>query len=248
MARMHTGLRLTAATGPLYVRVREGIVKRIAEGHWVAGHMLPSEIRLGQEFGVSQGTVRKALDELAAANIVVRRQGKGTFVATHTHERALFHFFHLNRDDGTRELPESRVLSCRRRRASRLDAARLRLPADARVIVIERVRDLMAQPAIAETVILPEARFPGLGKPHARDLPNTLYQLYQERYGVTVARAVEHLRAVAADAADSRALGVPVGTPLLEIERLALTLDGAPVELRLSRCDTAEHYYESVIE
>jgi len=248
MARRPTGLYLTSASGPLYVRVREGIVQRIADGDWAAGHMLPSETRLGEEFGVSQGTVRKALDDLAASNVVVRRQGKGTFVATHTDERALFHFFHLCRDDGRRELPESRVLSCRRRRATRLDAAKLGLGSDARVIQIERVRDLEDTPAIMETVIVDEARFPDLGKPHARDLPNTLYQLYEERYGVTVARAHEHLRAVAASDSDAKALGIPPGTPLLEIERLALTVDGVPVELRLSRCDTAEHYYESVIE
>lgn len=217
------------------------MIQRLIEGVWKPGTALPSEMQLALEFGVSQGTVRKALDELAAENLVVRRQGRGTFVAEHDSDRALFHFFHLVGEDGSRQLPESRVLSCRHGRAARAEAVRLDLGSGAKVVRIDRVRDLVGTPAILESIAAPLAVFPDLGRNGA--LPNTLYALYESRYGVTVARAEEKLRAVAADAADARVLGIALGAPLLEIDRTAFALDGRPVEWRRSRCDTQHHHY-----
>ncbi len=215
-------------------------------GEWRPAEILPSEVQLAAEYGVSQGTVRKALDDMEAENLIVRRQGRGTFVASHGPHRALFHFFHLVRKDGVRELPTSRVISVRRERAGREEAGRLALPSGSRVVRILRVRELQGRPSIVERISAPEALFPGLGRPPS-DLPNTLYELYERRYGVTIVRAVERLRAVAADAEEARLLGLKPGAPLLEIDRVALGLDNRPVEWRVSRCDTGRHHYLSEI-
>jgi GntR family transcriptional regulator len=232
--------------GPLYVQVRERLIERIAEGLWQPGQPLPSEIMLAEEFGVSQGTVRKALDALAADNLVVRHQGKGTFVATHTPQRELFHFFHLVGQDGAKQMPVTRrLLSCGQRRAERDEAVRLGLAANAHVIEIKRLRDMGGEPAILETIVVPARLFPGLSEIDA--LPNELYHLYEEGYGVTIHKAVEDIRAVAADRQAARVLGVDLGAPLLAIDRLAETLDGTPVELRMSLCDTRAHAYLSEI-
>jgi len=231
---------------PLYVQVKDLVVRRMVAGEWKPGEALPSEQGLAAEFRVSQGTVRKALDELAQQNLVERRQGKGTFVAAHTPERALFHFFHIVDDRGDRALPDSRVLRHRTARASRAEAARLGLAAGDPVIRIERLRLLGGRPAIHERITLPAGLFPGFD-PAAMPLPNELYLHYERVHGVTVARAVERLKAVAASAEEARALGLAPGAPLLEIDRLATTLDGRPVEWRLSRCDTADHHYLSEI-
>lgn len=228
---------------PLYAQVRREVVARVAGGYWRPGDMLPSEQALAREFGVSQGTVRKALDALTAENLVVRRQGKGTFVARHNPERSLFHFFKVVADGGVRELPaRSRILSCVRRRATREEAKLLTLEPGARVVHIDRIRDLGSRPAIVERIVLPGALFPDLGRPIA-SLPNTLYRLYEEKYGISVHQAVERVRAVAAEAADAAALGVKIGAPLLEIDRLASTLDRLTVEWRRSRVDTRYHHY-----
>lgn len=232
--------------GPLYVQVRERLVQRIADGRWQPGQPLPSEIMLADAFGVSQGTVRKALDALATDNLVVRHQGKGTFVATHTPQRELFHFFHLVGRDGTKQMPVTRkLLSCRQRRAERDEAVRLALAANAHVVEIRRLREMAGQPVIVETIVVPARLFPGLAE--IDSLPNELYQLYEESYGVTIHKAVEDIRAVAAERDAARLLGLAVGAPLLAVERLAETLDGTPVELRLSLCDTREHAYLSEI-
>lgn len=228
---------------PLYAQVMALMMQRLIAGQWRPGELLPSEFRLAAEFGVSQGTVRKALDALSADNIVVRRQGRGTFVAEHDQERALFHFFHLVGPDGERRLPDSRLISIRKGLAGRIEAGRLGLGRRAPVIRIRRVRGLDGQPAIVETIAVPRELFPGLAD--MRAVPNTLYDLYETRYGVTIARAVERLAAVAADAREAKLLAIDPGEPLLEIDRTAFALDGTPVEWRVSRCLTSHHHYLS---
>ncbi len=233
---------------PLYAQVRDLFVRRLASGEWKPGDLLPAEPRLAAELGVSPGTVRKALDELAAQNRLVRRQGKGTFVASYTPERALFHFFHLVGDDGSRVLPESRVLSCRTALANAVECRRLQLAPRAPVLRIVRVRELGGRATIVERISLPADRFPGLASLQRERIPNTLYALYESDYGVSVAQAEERLRAVAAGAGEQRLLGVARGTPLLEVDRLALDQGGLPVEWRVSRCDTRHCHYRNLLE
>ena len=81
---------LVPGAGPLYSQVRELLTRRVIDGQWTPGQLIPSEHRLAGEMGVSQGTVRKAVDEMVASNILVRQQGKGTFVSTHERRRAQF--------------------------------------------------------------------------------------------------------------------------------------------------------------
>ncbi len=232
---------------PLYMQIKDLLIARVTEGEWTPGDIIPSEMQLARELNVSQGTVRKAITELVENNVLVRRQGRGTFVATHDVDRALFHFFHIVNDCGTKILPECRTLSCRRKRASRQEASKLKLSSGAQVVCIERIRNLDNQPTIIETIILPTELFGDLGKRQASNLPNTLYELYETQFGITIHRAEEQLRAVAAADHDASLLGLEAGTPLLEIERTALTLDGTPVELRISRCSTSKHYYQNTV-
>jgi len=231
---------------PLYRQVKDVLVRRIADGVWAAGGALPSEPDLAADLGVSHGTVRKALDELAAENLVVRRQGKGTYVARHDEERILFQFFKLIPDTGERRFPDSRILGVELRDAD-ADAARIldlrrfgRV--GARVVGIERVRLLADTVCIYEHITLPKALFPGIEK---RDLPNNLYELYRAEFGVTIARATERLKAVAATRSEAKHLDVAVGAPLLAIDRTALAIDGAPAEWRVSLCRTDTVHYLS---
>jgi GntR family transcriptional regulator len=242
-------LVLSIAKGsiPLYVQIKDLFVARVTTGEWAPGDIIPSEMQLARELNVSQGTVRKAVTELVENNVLLRRQGRGTFVATHDYNRALFHFFHIVSNNGVKVLPECRTLSCRRKRASRVEASRLSLSDRAQVVCIERVRNLENQPTILETIVLPAELFGDLGKSKAYSLPNALYQLYETQFGITIHRAEEQLRAVAATDHDAKLLDVEVGSPLLEIERIAVTLDGTSAELRVSRCDTSGHHYQNTV-
>ncbi|HEX2017711.1 MAG TPA: GntR family transcriptional regulator [Aurantimonas sp.] len=227
---------------PLYRQVREALVQRLIDGAWTPGMMLPSEFQIAAELGVSQGTVRKALDAMAAEHLLVRRQGRGTFVALPEEGRILFQFFRLAADDGTRLFPESSVIE-RRREAVGPAAERLQLEPSAEIWRIGRIRRLGGRPVIAEDIVLPLARFPTLAD--FRDLPNNVYALYSEHFSITIGRAVERLKAVEADAATAAQLGCPEGHPILAIERIAFALDGSPVEWRLSRCLTDGFHYQA---
>lgn len=228
---------------PLYRQVKELLVKRLSDGSWLPGQMLPSEPEIAAGLGVSPGTVRKALDEMSAESLLVRRQGRGTFVARHDEERILFQFFRLISDTGERRFPESRTISIAVAKADDVAAARLGIAPKAPVIVIERVRSLDDLPCIHERIVLPRSLFPGIER--HKDLPNNLYALYSAQYGVTIARGTERLKAVAADVQQAKLLDVKVGAPMLLIDRVAVGVDGTPAEWRLSVCRTDRTHYLS---
>jgi GntR family transcriptional regulator len=226
---------------PLYQQVYDYLVKQIAAGEWGPGESLPSEQALAGRLHVSQGTVRKALDALAADSLIDRRQGKGTYVAEHTQERALFRFFRMARPGGVRALPTSTGDILKRRAARPAEVAKLVLKPGAEVYEVSRVRLMDGEPAVLEKIILPAALFPGLEK--HEPLPNALYALYQREYGVNIVSTEEELRADAARKDDCRRLKLAPGAPLLHIDRVAVSLEGTRVEWRSSRCDTTHFVY-----
>ncbi|WP_332683489.1 GntR family transcriptional regulator, partial [Bosea sp. (in: a-proteobacteria)] len=175
-------------------------------------------------------------------NLVVRRQGRGTFVAEHDERRILFQFFKLAPDQGAPRFPDSVVLSTAIGLADAAEREALDLGASDNVIRIRRLRSFGGTPLIVETLSLPQRLFPGL---ETGPIPNNLYSLFAGRYGVTIAHARERLKAVALGHEDAAALGVAAGDPALQIDRLALSLDGMPVERRLSLCLTQEVHYLS---
>jgi len=228
---------------PLYGQVRSAILKRIAAGEWPPGTFLPSESVLAKEYGVSQGTLRKALNELTAEGVVVRYQGKGTAVSTFDADEHLYRFFQLVGANGKHEYPASRVLVARKENASSHVAKALRLERHMVVYHIERIRIFGDKAAINEKMLLPCKSFPGIEAYGVHALPNTLYDFFQKKFQVTIREVHEELTAATADQTDSGRLDVPVGYPLLVIRRVAMDLHGNPVELRFSRCVTADHVY-----
>jgi GntR family transcriptional regulator len=196
---------------------------------------------------VAIGTVRKAVDGLVAERALVRRQGKGTFVAQHDGGRLLFHFFHIVGRDGTKTYPEVRTLAFGRARASDDEARSLGITAHDKVIRIRNVLSLASVPSIVDDITLPAHLFPGLTEKIYLARGNTIYHLYQSRYGINVLRTDERLRAMLADAQLGALLRVAPGAPLLEIRRVALTFRDRPVELRISRVNTAQLDYHNTL-
>ena len=231
---------------PLYRQVYDILVRKIAEGIWKPGEMLPSEQVLAREMGVSHGTVRKVLDALTAENLLLRRQGKGTFVAEHDQDRALFRFFHIARPGGERLVPESANVKIRSRAPKASEGKKLELRKKDAIFEITRLRLIKGEPVIRETVILPQRVFPRLDR--IGELPNTLYSLYQSKFGITIAAAREELRAAAATRDDQASLGLKTGSPILVIGRVALSLTGQPVEWRESRVRTDNLVYAVTLQ
>lgn len=236
-----------AAGMPLYRIVKRSLLQAIESGRCRPGEALASETELAQSFGVSIGTVRRAVDDLVAEHILVRRQGRGTFVATHTQDRFLFQFFHIERCDGLKEAPSLEMVSFGRDRADDEVAQALAIRTGDPVIQIENRLMLQGRAVVYDRLTLPSLLFKGLTEKRFSERPSTIYHLYQAEFGITVVRALERLRAAAADRSASRILGVAAGTPVLQVRRTALTFGDKPVEYRISTVNTAQHDYVSLL-
>ena len=232
-----------AAGMPLFRAAKRALLAAIEGGGLAPGEALPNEAVLAAAFGISVGTLRRAVDELVAEHILVRRQGRGTFVATHSEDRFLFQFFHVERADGLREVPLVSLLGFERTRLDDEAAAALGQRAGEPALLFENRLTLQGRPVVHDQIALPAALFRGLTEKRLRDRPGTLYQLYQSEFGITVVRAVERARAVGADRAAARVLGLAPGTPVLRVRRTALTFGDKPVEHRVSTIHTAQHDY-----
>ena len=236
-----------AAGMPLYRVVKRSLLQAIESGAFPPGETLPSEAEIASQMGISIGTLRRAVDELAAEHILVRRQGRGTFVATHNTDRFLFQFFHVEREDGRREAPVVDLVSFERVRADEEPAQALQLRPGDPVVQIENRLRLQGLAVIYDRLTLPAGLFKGLTEKRFRERPSTIYQLYQSDFGITVVRAQERARARAADRNAARVLGVAVGLPVMQVNRTALTFGDRPVEHRVSIINTAHHDYVNLL-
>ncbi|AWL06616.1 GntR family transcriptional regulator [Massilia oculi] len=228
---------------PLYQQIKALITQSLQAGEWKPGELMPSEVELAARFKVSQGTVRKAIDELAAENLVLRRQGKGTFVASHAEERAHFRFLRLMPDEGVPHHPENRFLEVKRIRAPAEVARLLDLKSGDAVVYIKRVQSFDGQPTILEELWLPGQLFKGLSAERLQEYKGPMYGLFETEFGTRMIRATEKIRAVSADATTAEHLKVAPGTPLLLGERVSFTYGDKAVELRRELYSTAKHHY-----
>jgi len=238
----------TPAFSPLYQQIKALILQSLQAGEWKPGEAIPSEMDLAARFRVSQGTVRKAIDELAAENLVLRRQGKGTYVATHAEQHVRYRFLKLVPDSGDRdsEGPAQRsVLECKRVRAPAEVARALALrPGDA-VVQVRRVLSFDGVPTILEDLWLPGNTFKGLSAERMSGFIGPTYAMFEVEFGVRMVRAEEKIRAVAADDSQAALLKVEQRSPLLSVERIAYTYNDTPMELRRGLYRTDTHHYRN---
>ena len=138
------------------------MIRGLEVGEWGPGDAIPSEGELAARFNVSQGTVRKAIDEMAAENLLVRRQGKGTFVATHDDPRSFYRFLRLVPDDGRLMHAVSVPLSCMTEEADEEVAAILGIAVGDPVIHVERLLRFNGENVVLDRIYLLADLFAGL--------------------------------------------------------------------------------------
>jgi GntR family transcriptional regulator len=234
------------AFSPLYQQIKALLTRSLQAGEWRPGEAIPSEMDLAVRYKVSQGTVRKAIDELAAENLLVRRQGKGTFVATHAEEHVQYRFLRLAPDSPQDAGPvRRRFLECKRMRAPADVARGLELKAGDAVVMIRRLLMFAERPVVLDEIWLPGQLFKGLTAERLSEYQGPMYALFETEYGVRMIRAEEKLRAVAADGPTAELLQLPAGAALLSVERLSRTYDDRPVELRRGLYHTIAHHYRN---
>lgn len=228
---------------PLYRQIKSLLLQRLESGEWRPGEAIPSESELATRFNVSQGTVRKAIDEMAAENLLVRRQGKGTFVATHDDPRAFFRFLRLVPLSGGIEQSQSVPLECWRAKAGPEAARILELKIGDPITIVRRLLQFADKPVVVDEIYLPGEIFGSLTLDMLREYQGSLYSCFENRFGIRMIRAEERLRAVPADRSSAELLKVPEGSPLLSVERVSFTYADRPVEWRRGLYSTQDHCY-----
>ncbi|MSU66159.1 MAG: GntR family transcriptional regulator [Opitutus sp.] len=229
---------------PLYHRLRDALSAKIATHQWRPGEPIPTEAELAEAHSVSIGTVRKAIDSMVADGRLERFQGKGTFVRRPDFQSSFFRFFRFMDSSGAARVPVSRILKREVVAMPAPVAAVFSLPAGAPAIRFSRLRLIAERPLVLEDIWLPHQRFKPLLKIDTREFGDLLYPFYEQYCGVMVASAQETLTAEAASARHAKLLELVAGSPVIVIDRTALTADRQPLEWRQSRGPASEFHYQ----
>ena len=230
---------------PLYQQIKALLLQSLEQGEWNAGEMIPSEVDLALRYKVSQGTVRKAIDELTADNLLVRRQGRGTFVATHQEPVNRFRFLRMQKNDDAEFKTYSSVLAVETALPPAEVRERLQMKPNQQATVISRLLSFGNEPAVFEYIWLPNEIFPDVTMEKLVNYKGGLYGWFEAEYNVRMIRAVEHLSANLASDEVARRLTVEPNSALLYIERVSYTYAEQPVEVRLGWYNTKYYHYRN---
>jgi GntR family transcriptional regulator len=233
---------------PLYVEVKKKITQSLIQGEWGPGEAIPSEIELANIYDVSQGTVRKAIDDLSAESILVRRQGKGTYVATHNEENIQLRFLRLTSQFGLNEKLDNQLISFSKEKATNKLAKILNINPSSTIISITRILTFNEKPLILDVIKIPAQSFRGLTAEMIVENNGSMYRMYETDFGVRMLRADEKILAITANSETASHLKVQENHPLLSVERVSYTYKNKPLEWRLGLCVTDNHFYRSELD
>ena len=236
-------LEQSASFSPLYQQIKELILGSLQSGEWQPGHAIPSEMDLAERYKVSQGTVRKAIDELASENLVVRHQGKGTFVASHREEAVQYRFLRLAPDDGKELILKSKFLSCHTVEANEPLAKQFGIKTKDPLILIKRVQSFHGRPVVYESIYLLASRFTGITLERLTAWSGPLYGFYETEFATHMVRAEERIKALGADRLVAEHLSLKEAAPVLQVERRTFTYGNKTVEVRLAHYETRDLHY-----
>ena len=233
---------------PLYEEVKKKITESLIQGEWRPGEAIPSEIELACKYNVSQGTVRKAIDELSAESILIRRQGKGTYVATHNEENIQLRFLRLTSNLGLKEKLDNKLVSFSKEKATNKLAKILNINPASTILSLKRILTFNEKPLILDVIKIPAQSFRGLTAEMVVEKKGSMYRMYETDFGLRMLRADEKIKAISANFDSASLLNVKENSPLLSVERLSYTYDNKPLEWRLGLCITDNHYYRSELD
>ena len=226
-----------------YKRVKYALTELLRQNKWHHSQAIPSEPLLAVRFQVSVGTIRRAVNELVAENILVREQGRGTFVASHTSDYMLNVFFRIENYEGKRELPNSKLLSFEKGKATKSIASTLKLKQREAIYRVRTLLSFKNQPAIVDEICLPVKLFPNLNESYFSDRNGTLYGLFQQQYGITVLKIHETIEAQSASETLAKLLGIKLLSPILCVRRVAFAYKGLPVDMRIRYIHSGKYRY-----
>ena len=233
---------------PLYQQIKKRITDSLVAGLWQPGQCIPSETELANLYKVSQGTVRKSVDELVIENILIRRQGKGTFVASHNEENSQLRFLRLTSSENKKEKLDSRLMTFEKEKANSNLAKLLGISSATTIVSIKRVLTFNQKPLILDFIKVPAASFRGLTPEKIIEKNGAMYRMYENDFGIQMLHAKEKITAIAANAEIADLLRIKKNSPILSVERISFTYENKPIEWRLGLCLTEHHHYASELD
>ncbi|UWQ16428.1 GntR family transcriptional regulator [Jannaschia sp. M317] len=244
-SKTEIGATLTAA--PLHEQVTNRISSRIADGRWPEGFVLPSEGDLAKQLGVSEGTIRRAMQALTQEGLVMRRRRTGTVVTGRAPRHSLdkwYSYYRLHARDGRLVNTETRNIEVLRGKASEVEAARLKLTPGEPVGHITRLRLFEGRPVMIDRIVLPLARL-GHFPDRVEDLPQLLFKWLLEEHGLRLGALREQVTARIATEADRSLLGIEDSAPvaLLDIDETAYDALNEPLMMMRHAALTDQHCY-----
>jgi len=231
----------------LYKRIKIDVTRMLSSGDISPNDPLPTEKQLAARFDVSIGTVRRAMDDLVAEHIVVRQQGRGTFLAALSPERMLNRFWPIFRQDGVRVIPIVQTLSFEDSRADAEVAEALGLRKGDPTYRIFNLLLMGGNPVILDEINLSRKMYFGMREEDLVARETTMYGFYQSHFGINVFRVLDRLQGAVASQGIAERLGVQLNTPLLSVIRIAYAFGNKPVEFRKSFIRTDAYEYRNAV-
>lgn len=232
---------------PLHEQVKERILRRIILGTWGEGHALPPETELAQLFGVSYGTIRRAMSDLTNQGVIMRRRKTGTVVTgrmPHHSMSQFYRYYRLHSTGGALVTSDTRLISTCHRKATAAEAERLEIAPGAPVAFMLRERKHDGRVVMIDRVTVPLALAPDFPA-KVEDAPVLLYQWLLEKHRLRIAAVRERLAARLATTEDLRLLQLPEDTPraLLDIDAVSYDSKNRPLAAMRHAALTEDHCY-----
>ncbi|MBV2359905.1 GntR family transcriptional regulator [Thalassococcus sp. CAU 1522] len=216
---------------PLHIQISEMLIREIQSGRLVDGERLPPERAFAERLGISVGTLRKALADLADKGLLERVQGSGNYVRARADVKSVYAFFRVERVEGG-GLPTAEILSVDR---VRKDGVLPAFGTSAEAHRIRRLRRLGNVPAVLEEIWLDGDYAPTLTRD---DLSESLYLFYRESLGLWITRAEDRLGLDVVPDWSPQSFGPPRGSQTLMATRISWAQDGARAEVSRNWIDT----------
>lgn len=215
---------------PLYHQILIMLKQQIESGVLKPGDQLPSEAHLCEKYGVSRTTVRQAFEHLVEQNLIIRRRGKGSFVADRKMQRSLSHLYSFTQDmKGMSLNPSSRVIESRIISSSDEISRLLEIPPDSEVFKLTRVRYANGEAVLLENTLIPYYLCKGIEETDFS--ASSLYAVLGNQYNLQMEGAVETYESIKLSKETSSLLQCDPYLPGFHVQRIARLNGGIPFEI-----------------
>jgi len=223
-----------ASVKPLYRVVEDYLMDFIESGELVSGDLIPSEPQLAAALGVSQGTVKKAIDNLVWEKKLYRHQGKGTYVSRIDFNNSLFLYVSYGDAEGKDVRIDKKTSRRYIEQGNKEICRKMNISESTDLLYIERIGYIEDKPVMVEYSRWRADVLPGLENEDIH-IPDLFYAVVVDKYKVPVVRAAETLTAENATEKTAAILNIEVNSPVLVLNRTTYTSNNQIIEIRITK-------------